>query len=199
MLSAQWRFLRYFLTIFTAILIPTYWYYYGPQNFLWLSDIGLFLTVVALWFPTTVLMSIAAVGILFVELLWAVDFFAQLVFNVKLTGLSDYMFDNSLSSILRAFSLFHLIVPTIWIFYLAHYGYHRRAVYYFIPFYWLIVLATYCYTLPEENINWVFWPTVHHIQHISPPLWVAILTVIFPLLILLPTHFVLKKLFRSAR
>ena len=61
------------LTLFIIVLIPVYWKTYGPQNFLWLSDIGLFLTVLALWLKSSLLISMACVGVLFIELLWAND------------------------------------------------------------------------------------------------------------------------------
>ena len=41
--------LKIALTGFLAVLVPVYWRTYGPSNFLWVSDIGLFLTVAAVW------------------------------------------------------------------------------------------------------------------------------------------------------
>ena len=32
-----------------AVLIPVYWYYYGPTNFLYFCDVALILTLVAIW------------------------------------------------------------------------------------------------------------------------------------------------------
>jgi len=36
-------------TLFVCILVPVYWRYYGPANFLWFSDLALLLTWAALW------------------------------------------------------------------------------------------------------------------------------------------------------
>src|SRR6516225_5023210 len=33
-------------TLFVAVLVPCYWSFYGPANFLWLCDLALLLTVV---------------------------------------------------------------------------------------------------------------------------------------------------------
>lgn len=194
-----WHYVTLFLTVFTILLIPTYWYYYGPQNFLWISDIGLFLTAIALWSQSQLVMSVAAVGVLGFELFWNIDFFAQLLFHMQLTGLSDYMFKIEYPFFLRLFSLFHIVVPVLWILYLAQYGYDKRALVYFAPLYWVSILATYWFTTPGENINWVFWPFVHGIQAISPQVWVFMLAVSMPLLLFLPTHVALKKLFIKYR
>ena len=34
-------------TAFVAVLVPTYWYHYGPGNFLYFCDLALLLTGVA--------------------------------------------------------------------------------------------------------------------------------------------------------
>lgn len=192
-----WQFLKLFLTIFVIILIPVYWHYYGLQNFLWLSDIGLFLTVLALWTNSLLLMSMAGVGILLVELAWNIDFFAQLIFIIKVIGVSDYMYESSYPLALRALSLFHVIMPGIWLVYLAQHGYDKRAFYYFTLLYWVILLTTYLFTCPQANINWVFFPQAHGIETISPFLWVVILSISFPLLLFLPTHYWFKKVFKT--
>ncbi len=188
--------LIYFLTIFITILIPTYWYYYGIRNFLWLSDIGLFLTIIALWLKSNLLMSMAAVGVLLLELFWCLDFFAKLIFNINISGLSDYMFDKKYPLLLRAISLFHITSPLIWIFYLAQYGYDTNAIYYFTILYWIALILTYRFTNPEENISWVFAPQANK-WNIKPITWVIILFIFLPLLVFLPTHYILKILFKN--
>src|SRR3990167_1796461 len=105
-------------TMFVVFLIPVYTYYYGVQNFLWLSDIGLFLTMIALWKQSVLVMSMAAVGMLAVELLWWVDFFAYLFFGINLINLAGYMFDSTYPLMLRAISLFHIVTPIVWILFL---------------------------------------------------------------------------------
>ena len=191
------KFLKYFLTLFVIILIPTYLHYYGPQNFLWLSDIGLFLTVLALWTHSRLLMSMAAVGVLVTELIWNIDYFGELLFNVNIITLSDYMFDNSYPMVLRAISLFHVFVPVIWIWYLIKYGYDKRAFGYFTILYWIVLIATYLCTDPDKNINWVFLPLESGWQ-IASLTWVIFLAVFFPLCIFLPAHYLFKKVFKAA-
>ncbi|MCL5875847.1 MAG: hypothetical protein M1114_05235 [Candidatus Dependentiae bacterium] len=195
-MNIYWHYIKLILTGFTAILIPAYWYNYGPQNFLWLSDIGLFLTVIALWMDSPLIMSITAVGILSGELAWNIDFFSKIILNSFTTGMSDYMFSSAYPIALRALSGFHIALPIIWILYLAHYGYDKQAIYYFIVLYWIVLLVTYLYTDPVKNINWVFLPQTLGIQTISPLMWVIFLAIFFPLLICLPTHYVFTKVFK---
>lgn len=197
--NSPWRVLTYALTAFVICLIPIYWYYYGIENFLWLSDIGLFLTVIALWLNSTLIMSIAAVAIFVVELIWGVDFFVDLLFNINLIDLSDYMFDIHYPLALRILSLFHLITPAIWIIYLTRYGYDRRALMYGTLMYWVVLCTTYMFTTPKENINWTFIPQAYHLDYISPLTWVLLLAAGFPLLIFLPTHLIFKKLFKQPK
>ncbi|CAN5214892.1 hypothetical protein BH09DEP1_BH09DEP1_7040 [soil metagenome] len=191
------RFLKYFLSVFIIILIPTYVHYYGWQNFLWLSDIGLFLTVLALWFHSSLLMSMAVVGVLFTELVWCVDYFVELLAGYNLIDLSDYMFDGGYPMALRAISLFHVFVPAIWIWYLVRYGYQKRALYYMTGLYWLVLIATYTLTDPAANINWVFLPHANPCIKFSPLGWVSFLFVAFPLFIFLPSHFLCSRLFKK--
>lgn len=191
-----WNGFKYFLTIFIIIQVPIYWHYYGFENFLWLSDIGLFLTAIALWDKSRKIMSFAAVGIFVVEFVWAIDFFVDLFLNINLIDLSDYMFDTKYPLFLRLISLFHILTPSMWILYLREFGYYKKAVYYFVIFYWINITLVYFFTTPSENINWVFVPTVHKWSSISQEIWVILLMVLYPALIVLPTHYIFKKLFK---
>lgn len=194
--SNMWQAVKYLFTIFVSILVPVYSYSYGWQNFLWLSDIGLFLTLIALWLQSTLIMSMAAVGILILELVWCVDYFMDLLFNINPITLSDYMFDNSLPIALRAISLFHVITPVIWLGYLYNFGYNKKALNYFIPLYWVVVIATFLLTNPEYDINWVFLPKTYG-MNMPAILWPLTLCVVFPVVIFMPTHLAFCKLFKK--
>lgn len=193
-LLMYWIIIKILLSFFTLILIPIYWYFYGFKNFLWLSDIGLFLTVLALWSDSVLLMSIAAVEMFFFELVWNLDFYMMLFFNVSKIKLADYMFDSQYPVGLRLLSLFHVFLPIIWILYLYSFGYDANAIYYVIVLFWIILFFSYFFTDPSQNINWVFWPKMHNIK-ISQFTWLIILFITFPLLDFLPTHHVFLKLF----
>src|SRR5277367_2862397 len=48
-----------------AVLIPVYWYYYGPTNFLYACDLALILTLIGVWTESALLVSMCLVGICF--------------------------------------------------------------------------------------------------------------------------------------
>lgn len=184
------------LTLFTVILIPVYWYFYGARNFLWFSDIGLFLIVIGLNTHSQLLLSMAAVGVLAVEIAWNADFFLNLLFKRPLFHLADYMFNAAYPSWLRGLSLFHIFLPIILIAYVMQYGYDKRALLFFTLMYWCIVPITYLCSDPKENINWVFAPEAFSLN-ISPIAWLLILCFIFPLFVFLPTHYLLQIIAKS--
>src|SRR5262249_40190619 len=51
-------------TAFVAVLVPYYLSFYGPANFLWICDIALLLTVVALWLESRFLASMQLIAVL---------------------------------------------------------------------------------------------------------------------------------------
>ncbi len=183
------------LSIFMMILIPLYLSYYGWYNFLWLSDVGLFMTLAALWSSSSFLMSIPLVIVFPVEIMWNIDFFIRLLTGYKVAGLTNYMFDDTLPLFLRCLSLFHVAMPLLWGWYLFTWGYNRKAFIWAMMLFWLIMVITYWYTPVEENINWVFAARVYQWQDVSPAVWLVILMIGFPLFVFLPMHLVLMKFF----
>ena len=66
--------LKLVYTAFMAVLVPVYWHYYGPTNFLYFCDVALILTLIGIWLESPLLVSMCAVGILLPQALWVVDF-----------------------------------------------------------------------------------------------------------------------------
>jgi len=191
------RGVRLFVTLFLLVLLPVYWQNYGPGNFLWLSDISLFLTFFALWFSSPLLISIMMVGIFPFELVWNVDFFFQLITGSELTGLAAYMFDSDKALFLRGLSLFHIFMPAIWLWYLVKWGYDRRAFPYAIVMSWLALILSYLLTGPEESINWVYHPEKHGWTWITANQWLGLLLICFPLFVYWPAHRLLARFVRK--
>src|SRR6188508_2443654 len=98
--------LKLALTAFMLVLVPVYWHYYGPTNFLYFCDVAILLTLVGIWIESPLLISMCAVGILAPQALWVIDFFLNFV-GVSLTGMTEYMFKHENSLFLRGLSLFH--------------------------------------------------------------------------------------------
>jgi hypothetical protein len=189
--------LKFTLQLFLLILIPAYWYNYGFANFLWLSDIGLFLTLIALVYKSRLAMSMALVGVFWYEAAWFVDFGYHLMCGKSIFNIVNYMFDPSLAVWLRGLSLFHLIMPCIWLYYAKKWGYEPKALFYFIFLYWLDLLAVYLFTHPADNINWVFMPYFYNWHSIPALLWLMLLTILIPLFVFWPTHYLAMRFFKK--
>ena len=189
--------LKIVLQLFLLILIPAYWYNYGFANFLWLSDVGLFLTYIGLVYKSRLVMSMAFVGVFLYETTWFIDFVYHLMFGKSIFNIVDYMFDPDLAIWLRGLSLFHLATPCIWLYYAKKWGYEPKALYYFVVLYWLDLLAVYFFTVPADNINWVFMPYFYNWQAFPPLLWLILLMLLIPVLMFLPTHYLAMRFFKK--
>jgi hypothetical protein len=184
-------------TAFILVLVPVYWVKYGPGNFLWFSDISLFVSCVALWLENSLLASMMAVGVLLPEIMWNIEYFVRLLTGIKFFGLTGYMFDSSKSLFLRGLSLFHVALPAVIIWLLIELGYDERALGYQTVLAWIVLPLTFLLTEPAENVNWVYGPGEKPQQKIHPVRYLGLVMLFFPLGIYLPTHFLLKWIFGS--
>lgn len=194
-------------TAYLAILIPVYLRAYGPTNFLWFCDTALLLTGAALWLESSLLISMAAVGILIPQFLWLAVFAGRL-FGIRILGLTDYMFDPAIPLFTRALSLFHGWLPLLLIWLLRRVGYDRRAL---LP--WgataaLLITVCYLFTPPAGvhpadpnipvNINDIYGFDAEHPQNwmdqrVYLLCWLGVLWIAA----YLPAHLALKNLFPS--
>lgn len=190
-------------TAFMAVLIPVYWTSYGPTNFLYFCDLALLLTLVGVWRESALLVSMPAAGILAPQVLWIADYILNF-FGIHLTGMTDYMFDETKSAFLRGLSLFHGWLPLMLVFLVAKLGYDRRAFPAWTALAWSVMLISYFF-LPEPslanadavaNVNYVFGMSATEPQHVMPAwMWLAALMIVLPALLVAPVHFVLKRFF----
>ena len=190
---ALWLKLTY--SIFVAWVIPIYWKQYGPANYLWFSDVALILLVPALWLESKLFFSALAVSVVLLELLWNVDFFVRLLTRSQLVGLSDYMFDSTISRSIRALSLFHVFLPAILIWYVYRLGYDSRAFVVQTFSAWVVLLLSFFLTKPKDNINWVYGFGKKPQTRVPKVIHLLLLMLGLPVLVYLPSHLVLKRLF----
>src|ERR1041384_1717643 len=182
-------------TLYVCLLVPFYWAQYGPVNFLWFSDIALLTTVVALWLENALLVSMMAVSVVLLELAWNVDFFGRLLTGKQLLGLSKYMFDATIPLGVRALSLFHVVLPPLLIWLVHRLGYDGRALFAQTVLAWLVLPLSYWLSNQTENVNWVYGFGDKPQTWLPAPLFVVLLMLALPLLIYLPNHLLLKRLF----
>lgn len=194
--------LKLALTAFVAVQVAFYWSAYGPTNFLYFCDVALFLTLLSVLTEKRLPASMAAVGILLPQLLWALDF-AGTLFGRPLVGMTSYMFEDSQPLYARAISLFHGWLPFLLLFVVFRLGYDRRALPAWTLLAWGLMLVAY-FLLPAPpvpvdrpnlpvNVNYVYGMSDDKPQQWMPPLaWLGLMMAGLPLLFFMPTHLLLS-------
>jgi hypothetical protein len=195
-------------TAFVAVLVPCYWRYWGPQNFLNFCDIAVLLTLVGIWRESALLISMQALAVIVVQTLWLVDFAGHFA-GWHMMGMTDYMFDQRTSPFLRALSLFHGWMPMLLLWLVYRLGYDRRALRIQSVAGVVILLVCYfCFTAPGTigsrqmavNLNLVFGLSNTASQKVMPPLlWLGIMLAGLPIAIYWPTHWMLRRMFGGSR
>jgi hypothetical protein len=191
-------------TAFMAVLLPVYWRAYGPTNFLYFCDMALFFALAAVWLESPLLASMPAVGILLPQILWCVDFLGTCV-GLPVIGMTAYMFDAGKPPFRRGLSFFHFWLPFLLVYLVWRLGYDPRALLGWTTLAWVLQLVGYFLLppgpAPEENpnlpvnVNYVFGFDDAAPQPWMPGGWfLALMMLAWPLLLFLPTHFLLAWL-----
>jgi hypothetical protein len=185
---------RVVFTVLVAVVVPVYLVKYGPANFLWFSDIGLLGICAALWLEQRLLGSMMALAVLVPETVWVLSFVTGAIVKERgITTLAAYMFDTRIPLFLRALSgAFHLALPpgALWVVY--EYGYDDRAFIAQTVLAWLVLPATLWLAPPAKNVNWVRGFGHPPRRRMPLPLHFGLVMLLYPLLIYLPTHLVLR-------
>jgi len=185
---------RVLFTVLVAVVVPVYLVKYGPANFLWFSDIGLLGLCAALWLEHSLLASMMALAVLLPETVWLVSFVTGAIAKQGgVSTLAAYMFDTRIPLFLRALSgAFHLALPpgALWVVYA--YGYDDRAFIAQTVLAWLVLPATLWLAPPEKDINWVRGFGHPARRRLPLPLHFGLVMLLYPLLIYLPTHLLLR-------
>jgi len=178
-------------SVFLCVFVPVYWRHYGAANFLWASDIALFVVFAALWSEAPLPNSMMAVGVLPFEIAWIMDFAS----GSRLVGMASYMFDSERPLYLRSLSLFHIALPLMMIFLLRRLGYAPRAFAAQTLLTWVVLAVTYLVTDPVANINLAFGFGREPQTTIHPLSYLALEMILLPAIVYWPTHLILQRLF----
>lgn len=185
-------------TGFIVILVPAYWWQYGPANFLWGSNIALLVTLLGLWLESSLLVSMMVLVVLVPEVGWVVDLTVRLVFGPDIVSFSGtrYMFNPGIPLFVRGLSLYHAALPVFLLWTIHRLGYHRRALLSQTPFCWIVLLLSYLVSKPAANINWVFGFIDPPQQWLTGVGYLLFLMAFYPMVLFLPTHLLLRRVFR---
>lgn len=195
--------LKLMFTAFLAVMVPVYWFNYGPTNFLYFCDVSLLLCLISIWTGHRLPASMAAVGILLPQVLWCADFVGEL-FDVHLLGMTAYMFDPNRSLFLRGLSFFHGWLPFLLLFLVKRLGYDRRALPAWTLVAWGLCLVAYFWLpaagtiMPDPkipvNINYVFgFDDAQPQTWLPAPLYLVGWLLTLLVVIYLPTHWALRR------
>ena len=151
--------------------------------------------VAALWLESPLITSMMALAVVLLDVAWNLDFFVGVISGKSITGLSNYMFNPKISRTIRAISLFHIVFPVLLLLMLSRLGYDRRAFVAQTLLSWIVLPASYFLAPRSENINWVYGFGGKPQQWLPAPLYLLLLMILFPLLVYLPSHFLLQMFF----
>jgi hypothetical protein len=182
--------------VWFAVWFPAYWQVWGAANFIHLCDVAVILTCIGMWTQSPLLISSQAVGTLIVDAAWTIDAASRGLFRRALVPGNEYLFDPRYPLWIRLLTLFHLVMPALLLWGIYRMGYDRRA-WVFESAIALPVFALARLTNSATNIDFAFSDPFFHRQIGPAPIHVLIIWLFMVLVVYLPTHFVLKRLFSS--
>ncbi|SFU32694.1 hypothetical protein [Halomonas korlensis] len=191
--------LKLVLSLWVVVWAPTYWVLLGPQNYFWLCNLANFLILAGLWSESRGLVSMQWLAVALVGALWTLDVGTAWLTGWHPIGGTEYMFDTEHPPLARGMSLYHLILPLVAGFAIWRIGYDRRALLWQSLLTWVVIPASYLYTDPERNINWVQGPFGQPQSVLDPLLYLVVLMLLWPLVIYLPVHWLTLALLRRRR
>ncbi len=124
---------------------------------------------------------------------------ARLITGYFLTRWTHYMFRDDIPLTIRALSLYHGWLPFLLLWLVWRFGYDRRGWIVQTLLTWAILPICFFFTDPVRALNGVFGPSGQHPQTwVAPGLWLAVMMVVYPLCVYLPTHLLLRQVFGRA-
>jgi hypothetical protein len=189
--------LRVSYSLFVGALAIVYWIYRGPANFLWGCDIALLLTLVALWKQDALTASMALLVTLLPDIVWNIDFILHLVAGRDVLGANatTYMFETSMPLFVRALSLFHVFLAPLLVWMVYRMGYDPRALVAMTLLTWIVLPVSFVISDAEQNINWVLGVGPLPPPWMSAEIFLILFMLAVPVIILFPTHWLMKKWF----
>lgn len=179
-----------------ALWFPMYWHTWGAANFIHLCDVAVILTCIGMWASSGLLISSQAVGALIVDIVWAIDAASRIFLRHALFPGNEYLTDPHYPLWIRSLTVFHVVMPLLLIWGVYLMGYHRRG--------WALqsaialpVFILARFTKPLTNIDFAFSDPFFHRAWGPAPAHIVVTWLFMVLIVYLPTHLVLKRLFRA--
>lgn len=187
--------LRWLAVVWLAVYLPSYSAAYGLWNFLFLCNVGVILTAVALIAGSRLLLSSQAVGAPLIGIAWALDAGWRLATGSFLFGATAYMWDPHNPLFARLLSLYHVVWPILLVLCIRKAGYDRRGWPLQVAIAALGVLAARWLTAPEDNVNFAFRDPFAGVQIGPAPVHILIVLAALGLVAYGSTHLILNRAF----
>jgi hypothetical protein len=200
--------LKWFLVAFSLTLIVYNSLYQGVHSLLYFCNVALFLGTAGICLERTLPVAMAAVGVVLIQLLWSADLMLTAA-DASPVRMTAFMLSDNLSLFKKSLAMFHAWLPFVLLFALSRLGYDQRALLWWTVLTWALLLVSYLF-LPRPpapaddptlsvNVNFVFGLNMSGPQQRMPELaWLGGMMIVLPLLVFLPSHFVLRRLFSGA-
>lgn len=189
---------RWTALLWLAVWLTIYLKFWGASTFLFLCDIAVILTCIGLFTGSALLISSQTVSSIVIDTAWLLDIATKLIFNRHLIGGTDYFFDPNYPLWVRLMSCFHVVLPFVLIAALRRTGYDRRALKLQIAIAAVAIIPSR-FASAARNINFAHADPFLHRQLGPAPVHVAAVLVGLTVLIYIPTHIALARLFPSSR
>lgn len=195
--------LKIFLAAFSLTLIAYNSMHQGAHSLLYFCNVALFLGTFGICAERALPVSMAAVGVILIQILWSLDLLLTAA-NVSPLRMTEFMLSDNLSPFKKGLALFHVWLPFVLLFAVLRLGYDKRA----LPWWTLVtcglLLVSYLFlprppAPPDDpslsvNVNFVFGLNMSGPQQRMPELvWLAGMMIVLPLLAFLPTHVALRR------
>jgi hypothetical protein len=173
----------------------------GLAQLLWLCDLTTLGTAIGLLTRSRLILTAQFVAMLIYHLAWQADMLSYTVLGKMPLGSTSYMFSGELTSYEKALSfLQHTFILPVCIWSLLRLGAARRG--------WLVqaaqtavvIMLTWLFTKPEENINWVFGAGFANLSPASmTPGWYYALMATLPAVFYFPANLLALRVASAPR
>ena len=187
--------LRWVALAWLLVYLPAYTLAYGVANFLFLCNLGVMLTAVALVTGDRLLLSSQAVAAPVIGLAWALDAGWRVGTGDFLFGGTSYMWDPQYPLFTRLLSLYHLAWPLLVVACVRREGYDRRGWRLQSAIAAAAIVVSRFVTSPAENINFAFRDPFWNLQLGPAALHVALVVAALAGVAYGITHAILSALF----
>lgn len=199
--------LKLFLLAFSLTLAVYNTTHQGPGSLLFFCNVALFVATAGVCLERPLLVSMAAVGVVFIQALWILDLILTAA-DLSPLRMTAFMLSDDLTWFKKALALFHAWLPFVLLYALWKLGYDVRAFVWWTALTCLLLLVSYLFlprppAPPDDptlsvNINFVFGLRMGGPQQRMPELvWLFGEMLFLPLAVFLPAHLLFRRVFRT--